>query len=81
MLGKRLSPSASSGISLSSEGGAHQSTITLRIGIELPGLTYAEPDTDRQGEQSFPRGGGKLPERLLDANRQLVLNRTDLRVR
>jgi len=32
-----------SGISLSREGGAHQSTITPGIGIELPGLAYAEP--------------------------------------
>jgi pyruvate dehydrogenase E1 component len=32
-----------SGISLSREGGAHQSTITPSIGLELPGLTYAEP--------------------------------------
>ncbi len=32
-----------SGISLSREGGAHQSTITPGIGVETPGLTYAEP--------------------------------------
>ncbi len=32
-----------SGVSLSREGGAHQSTITPGIGIELPGLAYAEP--------------------------------------
>ena len=32
-----------SGISLSREGGAHQSTITPSIGLELPGITYAEP--------------------------------------
>ncbi len=32
-----------SGISLSREGGAHQSTITPSIGLELPGLTYVEP--------------------------------------
>ena len=32
-----------SGISLSREGGAHQSLITPGIGIETPGLTYAEP--------------------------------------
>ena len=32
-----------SGISLAPEGGAHQSTITPSIGIELPGLTLAEP--------------------------------------
>jgi pyruvate dehydrogenase E1 component len=31
------------GISLAPEGGAHQSTITPSIGLELPNLTYAEP--------------------------------------
>lgn len=32
-----------SGVTLSPEGGAHQSTITASIGIELPGITLAEP--------------------------------------
>ncbi len=32
-----------SGITLAPEGGAHQSTITASIGLELPGLTLAEP--------------------------------------
>ena len=32
-----------SGITLSPEGGAHQSTITPSIGIELPGVVLAEP--------------------------------------
>lgn len=31
------------GITLAPEGGAHQSTITPSIGLELPQLTYAEP--------------------------------------
>jgi pyruvate dehydrogenase E1 component len=31
------------GVTLSPEGGAHQSTITPSIGLELPGITYAEP--------------------------------------
>jgi pyruvate dehydrogenase E1 component len=31
------------GVTLSPEGGAHQSTITPSIGMELPGLAYAEP--------------------------------------
>ena len=39
-----------SGISLSREGGAHQSTITPGIGIELPNLTYAEPCFAREME-------------------------------
>ncbi|MDQ1395107.1 MAG: pyruvate dehydrogenase component, partial [Acidimicrobiaceae bacterium] len=32
-----------SGVTLSPEGGAHQSAITASIGLELPGLTLAEP--------------------------------------
>lgn len=32
-----------SGVTLSREGGAHQSTVTASLGIELPGLTAAEP--------------------------------------
>ena len=39
-----------SGISLSREGGAHQSIITPGIGIETPGLTYAEPCYARELE-------------------------------
>jgi pyruvate dehydrogenase E1 component len=31
------------GVTLAAEGGAHQSTITPSIGLELPGLVYAEP--------------------------------------
>lgn len=32
-----------SGITLAPEGGAHQSTLTPSIGLELPGVTYCEP--------------------------------------
>jgi pyruvate dehydrogenase E1 component len=32
-----------SGVTLAPEGGAHQSTITASIGLELPGLTFIEP--------------------------------------
>jgi pyruvate dehydrogenase E1 component len=39
-----------SGISLSREGGAHQSISTPGIGIETPGLTYAEPCYARELE-------------------------------
>ncbi len=39
-----------SGITLSREGGAHQSTITPGIGIELPGIVYAEPSYARELE-------------------------------
>ena len=31
------------GVSLSPEGGAHQSTITASVGLELPGVTFVEP--------------------------------------
>jgi pyruvate dehydrogenase E1 component len=40
-----------SGISLSREGGAHQSLSTPGIGIETPGLTYAEPCYARELER------------------------------
>jgi pyruvate dehydrogenase E1 component len=32
-----------SGVTLAPEGGAHQSTVTASLGMELPQLTYAEP--------------------------------------
>ncbi len=32
-----------SGVTLAPEGGAHQSTITASIGLELPGVTFLEP--------------------------------------
>lgn len=38
------------GISLSPEGGAHQSTITPSIGIELPNLVYYEPTFSQELE-------------------------------
>lgn len=39
-----------SGLSLSREGGAHQSTVTPGLGLELPGLVYAEPAYGRELE-------------------------------
>lgn len=39
-----------SGLSLSREGGAHQSTITPGIGMALPGVVYAEPTYGRELE-------------------------------
>jgi pyruvate dehydrogenase E1 component len=39
-----------SGVSLSREGGAHQSTVTPGLGIALPNLTYAEPCFARELE-------------------------------
>jgi pyruvate dehydrogenase E1 component len=39
-----------SGVSLSPEGGAHQSTVTPSLGIELPGLDFYEPAFAREVE-------------------------------
>jgi pyruvate dehydrogenase E1 component len=39
-----------SGVSLSPEGGAHQSVITPGIGVALPGMTYWEPAFGREVE-------------------------------
>jgi pyruvate dehydrogenase E1 component len=39
-----------SGVSLSPEGGAHQSVITPGIGVALPGITYFEPAFAREVE-------------------------------
>ena len=39
-----------SGISLSPEGGAHQSTVTTSLGIELPNLLFYEPSFGREVE-------------------------------
>ena len=50
-----------SGITLSPEGGAHQSTITPSIGIELPNLLFYEPSFGREVEWT-----------LLEAMRQVT---------
>ena len=42
-----------SGVSLSREGGAHQSSITASIGMELPGVTYWEPCYALETEWAF----------------------------
>src|SRR4029434_5949939 len=39
-----------SGVTLSAEGGAHQSVITPGIGVALPGMTYWEPAFGREVE-------------------------------
>lgn len=39
-----------SGVTLSSEGGAHQGVITPSLGINLPGITYYEPAFGREVE-------------------------------
>jgi len=67
-----------SGVTLAPEGGAHQSTITPSVGLELPGLTYAEPAfatevdwllCDAIDELSRPEGGSgylRLSTRPID---------------
>lgn len=50
------------GISLSREGGAHQSTITPGIGIELPGVAYAEPAFAREMEWLLLDGMNRLQD-------------------
>jgi pyruvate dehydrogenase E1 component len=56
-----------SGVSLSREGGAHQSTITPGIGIALPGLTYCEPAFARELEWLLLDGLRRLQEEDGDA--------------
>ncbi|MDH5334129.1 MAG: pyruvate dehydrogenase, partial [Thermoleophilia bacterium] len=51
-----------SGISLSREGGAHQSLSTPGIGIETPGLTYCEPAYARELEWLLVDGLRRLQE-------------------
>ena len=51
-----------SGISLSREGGAHQSLNTPGIGIETPGLTYAEPCYARELEWLLLDGLARMQE-------------------
>ena len=51
-----------SGISLSREGGAHQSLNTPGIGMETPGLTYAEPCFARELEWLLLDGLARLQE-------------------
>ena len=41
------------GVSLSPEGGAHQSTVTISLGIELPTLVFYEPAFAKEVEWAF----------------------------
>ena len=52
------------GVTLSPEGGAHQSTVTPSLGIELPGLIFYEPAFAREVEWT-----------LLEALRQMLRSR------
>ncbi|HEY8447936.1 MAG TPA: 1-deoxy-D-xylulose-5-phosphate synthase N-terminal domain-containing protein [Thermomicrobiales bacterium] len=48
--GKFIFAGTPAGISLSPEGGAHQSTVTPSLGIELPGVLFYEPAFAREVE-------------------------------
>jgi len=48
--GKMIFAGTPAGVSLSPEGGAHQSTVTASLGIELPDLNYYEPAFAREVE-------------------------------
>ena len=50
------------GITLAPEGGAHQSSITPSIGLELPGITYAEPAYARALDWLLCDGLGRLAD-------------------
>ena len=52
-----------SGVSLSPEGGAHQSVITPGIGVALPGITYFEPAFGREVEWILLAALGDLAAR------------------
>jgi pyruvate dehydrogenase E1 component len=51
-----------SGVSLSREGGAHQSTVTPGLGMELPGVVYAEPAFGRELEWLLLDGIRRMQE-------------------
>jgi len=51
------------GVSLSPEGGAHQSTVTVSLGIELPNLRFYEPAFAKEVEWAFLEGMRLLCDR------------------
>ena len=51
-----------SGVSLAPEGGAHQSTITASIGIELPSIRYVEPTFATEVEWLLAHGLDQLSD-------------------
>jgi pyruvate dehydrogenase E1 component len=52
-----------SGITLAPEGGAHQSTVTCSLGIELPNLIYYEPCFAREVEWTLLEGFRQCADR------------------
>jgi pyruvate dehydrogenase E1 component len=61
--GRFIVAATPSGVSLSPEGGAHQSVITPGIGVALPAITYYEPTFAREVEWILLDGLHRLVER------------------
>jgi pyruvate dehydrogenase E1 component len=66
-----------SGITLSSEGGAHQSIITESIGIELPGVSFYEPCFGQELEWIIMAGLEKIRRRSGSTYLRLTSKRVD----
>ena len=62
------------GVSLSPEGGAHQSTVTPSLGIELPGLVSYEPTFAREVEWALLEGLRQCCDREHGASTYLRLS-------
>jgi pyruvate dehydrogenase E1 component len=65
--GKFVVVATPSGVSLSPEGGAHQSVITPGIGVALPGITYYEPAFAREVEWILLRALRGIADRSGDS--------------
>lgn len=61
--GKFIFAGTPAGVSLSPEGGAHQSTVTVSLGMELPGLTLWEPAFAREVEWILLEGMRQCSDR------------------
>jgi pyruvate dehydrogenase E1 component len=62
------------GVSLSPEGGAHQSAITPSIGIELPGVTFYEPAFATEVEWILLEGIRQISDRVNGSSTYLRLS-------
>lgn len=62
------------GVSLSPEGGAHQSTVTPSLGIELPNLSFYEPAFAREVEWIFLDGMRRCCDRVHGTSTYLRLS-------
>ena len=66
-----------SGITLSPEGGAHQSTITPSIGIELPNLIFYEPAFGKEVEWTLLEAMRQIADRRHGKSTYLRLDHQD----